>query len=263
MRETILTILSDIENQYDVQIIYACEAGSRTWGISHENSDYDIRFIFVYPLQKYLVIDAQKDVIEVKRIPNIELSGWELGKALQLLRKQNPSLLEWLHSHIIYEDRLAVKEQLLTLHQRFYFKKPLLHHYFNMAKRNASLLEHKYSFKLQVNIIRPLLMCQWILKNDYFPPLQMGKVVSCIDDPEVMKGINNIISLKKTGDINEGIHRFGDSNVMNWTLSSLSELEVYLNHHSETAAFSNMSFTEELNKLFQDVVLGLVQKLDD
>jgi predicted nucleotidyltransferase len=263
MREKISTILSEIENQYDVQIIYACEAGSRTWGINHEKSDYDVRFIYVYPLRRYLVIDAQKDVIEEKRLPNIELSGWELGKALQLLRKQNPSLLEWIHSHIIYENRFAIKKQLLTLHQRFYFKKPLLHHYFNMAKNNASTLENSYTLKLHVNIIRPLLMCQWILKNDYFPPLLLDKTVSCIDNPDVIKGINNILSLKRTGDIGEGIQRYENSNVMNWTLNSLSELEVCLNNHEESATFSNIRFTEELNKLFQDVVLGFDEKLEE
>ena len=39
--------LKEIEQREQVRIIWAVEAGSRAWGFSSPNSDYDVRFIYV------------------------------------------------------------------------------------------------------------------------------------------------------------------------------------------------------------------------
>ena len=46
--------LSQIEARENIRIIYACESGSRAWGFASPDSDYDVRFIFVRPVQDYL-----------------------------------------------------------------------------------------------------------------------------------------------------------------------------------------------------------------
>lgn len=49
--------LSQIEKRENIRIIYACESGSRAWGFASPDSDYDVRFVFVRPVQDYLRVD--------------------------------------------------------------------------------------------------------------------------------------------------------------------------------------------------------------
>jgi predicted nucleotidyltransferase len=42
------------------------------------------------------------DTIEQPIDGLLDISGWDLRKALQLLRKSNPPLLEWFQSPIVY-----------------------------------------------------------------------------------------------------------------------------------------------------------------
>lgn len=49
--------LSQIEERENIRIIYAYESGSRAWGFASPDSDYDVRFVFVRPVQDYLRVD--------------------------------------------------------------------------------------------------------------------------------------------------------------------------------------------------------------
>ena len=49
--------LSQIEERENIRIIYACESGSRAWGFASTDSDYDVRFVFIRPVQDYLRVD--------------------------------------------------------------------------------------------------------------------------------------------------------------------------------------------------------------
>ena len=43
--------LDKIEKEENIEILYAVETGSRGWGFSNEDSDYDVRFIFKRPAE--------------------------------------------------------------------------------------------------------------------------------------------------------------------------------------------------------------------
>lgn len=45
MKETILKELRKIEKENNVKILMAIESGSRAWGFTSPDSDYDVRFI--------------------------------------------------------------------------------------------------------------------------------------------------------------------------------------------------------------------------
>ena len=53
-KEEILQRLAQIERDYDVRVLFAAETGSRAWGFSSPDSDWDIRFVYVHPLDWYL-----------------------------------------------------------------------------------------------------------------------------------------------------------------------------------------------------------------
>ena len=49
MQQLIVKKLEEIERQDHVRILLAVESGSRAWGFASEDSDYDVRFIYVRP----------------------------------------------------------------------------------------------------------------------------------------------------------------------------------------------------------------------
>jgi uncharacterized protein len=82
MREVILKKLNEIEAAEDIKILYAIESGSRAWGFASPDSDYDVRFIYVRPMQEYLNLNKKRDVIELSPDDVLDINGWDLDKTL-------------------------------------------------------------------------------------------------------------------------------------------------------------------------------------
>ena len=104
-REEIIEILHRIEKAEDIEILYACEAGSRVLGFANDESDYDIRFIYKkLNVKDYLALNEQSEVIECIG-EDIDIVGWDIKKALKLHYKNNPNLREWIISREVYMDK--------------------------------------------------------------------------------------------------------------------------------------------------------------
>ncbi|WP_020504474.1 nucleotidyltransferase domain-containing protein [Lamprocystis purpurea] len=67
--------LAMIEVDYGVRVLFACESGSRGWGFASPDSDYDVRFLYVHPLDWYLRVSPQRDVIELPISGDLDLTG--------------------------------------------------------------------------------------------------------------------------------------------------------------------------------------------
>ena len=102
MKDIILRELKKIEEQKNVKIIMAIESGSRAWGFASPDSDYDVRFIYVRKEEDYLKLEKTRDVIEWKLDDVLDINGWDIKKALQLLHNSNPTVFEWCASPIVY-----------------------------------------------------------------------------------------------------------------------------------------------------------------
>lgn len=94
MRERVRQVLGEVEKRYDVRVLYACESGSRGWGFASPDSDYDVRFLYVHPPEWYLRVEPQRDVIELPIDHELDVCGWEWRKALGLLKRAKPTLIE-------------------------------------------------------------------------------------------------------------------------------------------------------------------------
>ena len=64
MEEKINNKLNEIALEKQVEILFACESGSRSWGFASPDSDYDIRFIYKNKPEYYLSLWEKPDVIE-------------------------------------------------------------------------------------------------------------------------------------------------------------------------------------------------------
>jgi uncharacterized protein len=211
MREHIIEIINQIEMDYDVKILYACESGSRAWGFPSKDSDYDVRFIYVHKKNWYLSIDQKRDVIEIPKndpisIPIHELldvSGWELTKALKLFRKSNPPLLEWLNSSIVYYQAFSTTEKMSELASNIFAPNSCLYHYLNMAKGNYRdyLQGQDVKIKKYFYVLRPILAAKWIEKYNTIPPIEFQTLVEdIVPIGDMKKAIDQLLKRKMAGD---------------------------------------------------------------
>nr|AFT64177.1 YcgL [gamma proteobacterium D250] len=65
MESLIKDRLKTLAAERKIEIIYACESGSRAWGFESPDSDWDVRFIYKCNIQRYLTIGSPRDVVEV------------------------------------------------------------------------------------------------------------------------------------------------------------------------------------------------------
>jgi uncharacterized protein len=212
LREHILMILKQIEKEYDVKILYACESGSRAWGFPSADSDYDIRFIYIHKKEWYLSIDQRRDVLEVPKHDKLstpvdkllDLNGWELTKSLRLFRKSNPPLLEWLHSNIVYYQAYSAINTMKELESQIFSPIAGIQHYLKMAKGNYReyLSREEVKIKRYFNIFRPLLAAKWIEKQNEFPPNGFNQLIEdLLPTGEIRQVIDDLIKQKMAGEV--------------------------------------------------------------
>ena len=203
MNEKIVLRLREIENEEKVKVLYACESGSRAWGFPSKDSDFDVRFIYLHPVEWYLSIRKKRDVIERPIDDNLDLSGWDLQKALLLFRKSNPPLMEWLVSPIIYLEDYSISSQMRSLAAEYYSPIACTYHYIHMAQgNNREYLEgDRVWLKKYFYVLRPILAVQWIEQGLGVVPTEFDAlVVKLIREPDLKKDIDQLIHLKRLGD---------------------------------------------------------------
>lgn len=205
VRADILTRLEAIERDNDVRITLAVESGSRAWGFASNDSDYDVRFLYVrsHDWHCSINVEGKRDVIECPITDNLDISGWDIRKALRLLYKSNPPLLEWLHSPIIYRELHEAAKPLRATAQRYYSKTSSFYHYLHMAKGNDKnyLQREEVWTKKYLYVLRPLLAIKWSEANQGVPPLDFERVVNeVVDDNSVRTAIGDLLARKRNGD---------------------------------------------------------------
>ncbi|MFI5197690.1 MAG: nucleotidyltransferase domain-containing protein [Thermoanaerobaculia bacterium] len=189
--------LDQVETSEGVRILLAVESGSRAWGFPSKDSDYDVRFVYIHPPEWYLSVDAElrRDVIERPILDEIDLSGWEIRKALLLFAKSNPPLLEWLASPLIYSDTQTFAPRLRDLLPTYYAPNASLYHYLHMAQGNFKdyLRGDVVWVKKYFYVLRPLLAVRWIEQaRGPVPMLFTDVLVTIADKPELVAEIETL-----------------------------------------------------------------------
>jgi len=190
--------IKELEKQNQIFVLFAGEGGSRAWGWNSDFSDFDIRFIYIHTLDWYFmieeakreVLDAVYSVCEDCKVA-MEFHGWELRKALRMLRDSNPGLLEWLRSPIIYHSDSFFYERALQLVQQFHSHKSMAHHYTNIAKKHYNLYFKERQIvplKKYFYVIHPLLCVQHLkFFPSSLPPVMLQDNLKVISPSEVRK----------------------------------------------------------------------------
>jgi uncharacterized protein len=202
--QRIRSALAHIEADRNVRILFACESGSRAWGFASHDSDYDVRFLYLHSSDWYLSVEDRRDVIEQPIADDLDVSGWELRKALRLLRKSNPPLLEWLKSPIVYRSDPVFATEFGALAKQFYSPRRCFAHYLEMAFGNWRRYlrgREEVSLKKYLYILRPLLACRWIERELGQVPMRFEQLVEAVlDEADVRAALDDLVARKRAGE---------------------------------------------------------------
>lgn len=239
-----------------MKILYAVESGSRGWGFESKDSDYDVRFIYIHPLDWYLSIEDNKDVIEYPISEQLDISGWDIKKTLKLFENSNPPLYEWLKSPEVYLEQGVFIKKLRKLIPQFYSSISNLHHYLSMARGNykAYLTNKNVKIKKYFYVLRPVFACMWIKKRKTAPPMEFEKLFYDQKlDKKLVSEIQKLLKRKRSGeelDVEERIK------IIN---SFLEEKIKYFENYVKNLKSRRYVGISPLNKLFRDTLREQVE----
>ncbi|MBU7570709.1 MAG: nucleotidyltransferase domain-containing protein [Flavobacterium sp.] len=200
MIDKILDKLKTVEKEKGVEILFACESGSRAWGFASPDSDYDIRFIYKHSLDYYLSLWEQPDVIEFMTEEDLDGSGWDLRKTVKLLAKSNAPLLEWLHSPVIYYRNETFMKEILPLAEACFSPVACLHHYLGTTKNFMEVCSaEEVKLKSYFYALRTALAGKWIIEKNTFPPVAFSELLP-IAPLEIQENIMELLDIKAQQD---------------------------------------------------------------
>lgn len=255
INERIQQSLRAIEQEKQVRILYACESGSRAWGFASEDSDYDVRFLYVRQKNDYLRLNVPRDVIEQPIVDDLDINGWDIFKALRLLRKSNPPLLEWLFSPIIYQENSAHIETLRGVARQAYSSTSVFYHYSRMAYGNYhQYIEQKDEVPLKkyLYVLRPVVALLFLEQHHTLPPTNFIETIAQLHlEQDIQERIQHLVELKQTGgELGLGapdhiLNTFIDEQLAKWKHHSLEQ-------HTEEDGFRTLD----------DILLHILEEND-
>jgi len=204
MKTEIQQKLLELEQQHNIEILYACETGSRAWGFPSPDSDYDIRLLYKHEPDWYVSLHEPKDTIELMlEDGNFDITGWDIRKALRLLWKSNASLLERIQSPIVYMEKEGFATEINQLGQQCYSPIAVLHHYLSLTKKCLQDLEldSRFRLKLLFYALRNATACRWVLEQPGPPPIVFQTMLNGLGTEEALQQrITELVALKATKD---------------------------------------------------------------
>ncbi|MBF9140372.1 nucleotidyltransferase domain-containing protein [Hymenobacter properus] len=199
MVSRIQTALAQLEAAHGIRILYACEAGSRAWGFPSPDSDFDVRLIYCHPPAWYLTLDEGRDTLNFPVDDELDLAGWELRKALRLMRASNAALFEWLQSPVVYHEALHFRAKLAPLWPAAFNRKAGLHHYLGQLRRGVEedLVGDEVRLKRLFYALRSALAARWIRERPTVPPMELAPLRELLP-ATLQSDVDDLITRKAT-----------------------------------------------------------------
>lgn len=239
--------LAELEKTYGISVLYAAESGSRAWGFASKDSDFDVRFIYVRPVQDYLHLEEIRDVLEIPIDEVWDVCGWDLNKALRLLRRSNPSLYEWAGSPIVYKTTPLWEKHIVPALSECYQPERNLYHYRNMAQGNFSrhFSEADTAVKKYFYVLRPILAGKWVVSHRCPPPVPFVDLLPLLDG-SLRETVGELLHLKMQAGEKDRIPR-------------IPQLDAFIAHELEILKNADLPEEEppswdKLNQLFLTIL---------
>ncbi|MFC6196936.1 nucleotidyltransferase domain-containing protein [Ponticaulis profundi] len=252
-RAAIMNQLEAIQAEENVRILFAIESGSRAWGFPSPDSDYDVRFVYVHDEDWYLSIQPGRDVIEKPLVDDWDVNGWDLKKAIGLLLKPNPVLLEWMCSPVQYIWNESAVSKLQAFAARHVSPRTCTGHYYHLGKGmwDRNIFAHdQIKLKKYFYVLRPALALRWVrMRPERLPPMNFQKLAQGTElSAEVLENIADLMRKKSVS----------SEAKLGGRIPVLDELIEDEFERAERAGFSKLVLTDEIraeaDTLFRQLV---------
>jgi len=244
-----------VEKDHDLRVLFACESGSRAWGFASDDSDFDVRFIYVRPAADYLKLRPESDAFDLHGDDDLDLAGWDVRKMAELMRKSNGPLLEWIDSPIVYEADVRFHGRLRELRAAYFDPKKAMYHYLSLAgsvwskhiEGEAQPRRKKYLY-----VLRPLACVCYIERHGSQPPTLFQSVLAGIELTDTVRGaIDRLVADKRANrELAEGP---ADEALNGWIVETLRSGE-----RAAGVAPTSTVGNDRLDRLIADTILGSV-----
>ncbi len=251
MRAEIENRLARLASEEGVRLLMAVESGSRAWGFPSPDSDYDVRLFYLRPRRDHLSLAPLRDVIERPIVDEIDLSGWDIRKALGLMLRHNAVVSEWLTSPIRYMADHPVVARMGDLVDRHFDPRGYARHYANLGRGTVARWfdeEGGISVKRYFYALRPALSIRALrLDPSRRPPMQLQALVGvCELDATLVEEIDRLIELKAL--TNEAGNTVRLPAIERLIAEELGQAETVPERRSD------VSFAEAADRLFLELV---------
>lgn len=212
IKQLIKKLCENIEKEKKVKILFAIESGSRVWRLHSTDSDYDVRFVYVRPLEEYIQINKPAEVIErffdrEGKSCNqtgcfIDMVGFDIFKYTRMLSSSNPTSIEWLFSDIVYHGkqppvfRRFVQKSFQKISLYFHYKSMCRQNYLKYLKSGNEVTYKKYLYAM-----RGLINAKYVVEFRKIPPIKFPDTIKTITTipAKIKKKLLKMIELKKQG----------------------------------------------------------------
>lgn len=250
-KKEILARLSELETEYQMRILLAVECGSRAYGCASDDSDYDIRMIYVYPMERYLTLSTPQDSISVME-DDLDVCGWELRRALSHASKSNATFWEWMRSPVIV-DRLGFGQKIQDVAKPYFREKPLL--YARMGLINSyrkEIMQGKKQVKHSLGLMRAAMQAVYIMQYHAVPPVEIKTLIgqTVLPGTQDAEECNRLLELCRNGQQNAEY-------ALSCELTSSIDERIRL--QLQKLPDDNKRDLTELDRFFQSIVLDRIE----
>ena len=260
MKEKIIEKCRQIEKEENIKILFAVESGSRSWDMASKNSDFDVRFVFVRPLEDYIQIDKRAEVLDRafdedmnpmgKEGCFVDMVGFDVFKFTRMLSSSNPTVIEWLKSDIVYygEQNKVFKDYA----EKSFKKISLYFHYKSMCKNNyLKYIKSKdnITYKRYLYAMRGLVNAKYIVNVGKLPPISFLETLYAsfeFMEVSITSKLREIIGLKKTGK---------EKDIVQNIVKIDNYIESFLKDDSEAPREKQLTTKTELDKELKKIVM--------
>ena len=184
-----------------VEVLYACESGSRAWGLASSDSDYDLRFVYRHAPEWYLTLHPGRDQIGpiLEHDGELDLVGWDVRKFLKHLTAGNPNCLEWLNSPIVYHHLGDFPDRCNKLADAYFRPRRAVHHYLGIARGARGAGEKEaghWNTKKACYWMRSLLAAAYVADRLSRPPITLVELLPQIAQERVRADLRMYVDRK-------------------------------------------------------------------
>jgi uncharacterized protein len=195
-------MLDRVVDEYRVFLPLAIESGSRAWGFSSPDSDYDCRFVFVRHVAEHITLWPARDVIELPLEGDLDANGWDLAEALRLLLKGNAVIVEWLRSPVTYRAQAWFRDGFLEFARHAASREAIGRHYLHLGERQRRVYFGDGTSVAQKKIfyaLRPAATLRWLRMRptEAIAPMHFPTLMAECDPPtNLRKEVSDLLDRK-------------------------------------------------------------------